>query len=131
MYNSQEISSLIKSLAKQKKIPLGKLCSDCRISKNTFSTMQSGGYLPRIETICKIADYLNVSIDYLLGRTTEPNYNSLYNFGNGNMALNVTNNDNPISKFDGTTIQVAEIFQELNLVNKAKVINFITELDQK
>lgn len=26
---------------------------------------------PKLETLCKMADYLNVSVDYLLGRTDE------------------------------------------------------------
>lgn len=136
MYNSQEVSSVIKRIAKEKKISIGKLCSDCGISKNTLSTMQSGGYLPRIETICKIADYLNVSIDYLLGRTIEPNYNVSYNFGNHNMALgdlNITNNgDNQkMNNFDKVSLELLRIFQNLDFNDKAKVINLINELDQK
>lgn len=68
MYNSQEVALTIKSLAKEKKIAIGKMLSDCDLSKNALSTMQSGGYLPRTESLAKIADYLNVSIDLLLGR---------------------------------------------------------------
>ena len=52
-----------------KKITIGKMLSDCDLSKNTLSTMQSRGYLPRAETLIKIADYLDCSVDYLLGRT--------------------------------------------------------------
>ena len=44
------------------------MLKDCDLSINTLSSMQSGGYFPRLEAIAKIADYLNVSIDYLLGR---------------------------------------------------------------
>lgn len=69
MNNSQEIANLIKELAKSHKITIGKMLSDCELSVNTLSSMQSGGYYPRLEAIAKIADYLNCSIDYLLGRT--------------------------------------------------------------
>lgn len=72
MNNSQELANTIKSLAKSKKITIGQMLSDCHLSINTLSSMQSGGYLPRIETITKIADYLDVSVDYLLGRTDNP-----------------------------------------------------------
>ena len=75
MHNSQEVSNTIKNYAKSKKIATGKMLSDCDLSKNTLSSMQSGGYLPRAETLIKIADYLGCSIDYLLGRTDNPEVN--------------------------------------------------------
>lgn len=75
MHNSQEVAITIKTLAKSKGIAIGKMLSDCDISKNTLSSMQSGGYLPRLESIAKLADYLDCSIDYLVGRTNNPNVN--------------------------------------------------------
>ena len=69
MNNSQELANLIKSIAKSKKIPIGKMLKDCELSINTLSSMQSGGYYPRLEAVCKIAEYLDCSIDFLLGRT--------------------------------------------------------------
>lgn len=67
MHNSQEVANVIKKLAKSRNITIGKMLSDCSLSINTLSSMQSGGYYPRLESIAKIADYLNVSVDYLLG----------------------------------------------------------------
>lgn len=75
MHNSQNVAMTIKTLAKTKKITIGQMLSDCDISKNTLSTMQSGGYLPRVENLAKIADYLDCSVDYLLGRTDNPEVN--------------------------------------------------------
>ena len=76
MYNSQEVANVIKLRAKSKKIAIGTMLSDCGLSKNTLSSMQSGGYLPRAETLIKIADYLDCSVDYLLGRTDIPDVNT-------------------------------------------------------
>lgn len=75
MHNSQELAITIKALAKSKKISIGKMLSDCELNKNSLSTMQSGGYLPRVETLALIADYLDCSVDYLLGRTDNPEIN--------------------------------------------------------
>ena len=75
MHNSQEVATTIKSLAKSKKIAIGKMLSDCDISKKTLSSMQSGGYLPRVENIVRMADYLGCSVDFLLGRTDNPEIN--------------------------------------------------------
>lgn len=69
MHNSQEVANTIKALAKSQNMTIGKMLSACSLSINTLSSMQSGGYYPRLEAICKIADYLGCSVDYLLGRT--------------------------------------------------------------
>jgi len=75
MHNSQEVAITIKALAKQNKITIKELLSEFNLSINTLSSMQSGGFYPRIEAIVKIADYLDCSVDYLLGRTDNPEVN--------------------------------------------------------
>lgn len=72
MYDTQEVAAVIKSFAKVKGVAIGQMLNDCQLSINTLSSMQGGGCYPRIETIVKIADYLDVSVDYLLGRTDNP-----------------------------------------------------------
>lgn len=79
MHNSQEVANTIKSLLKSKNITAGQMLLDCQLSKNALSSMQSGGYLPRVEALVRIADYLDCSIDYLLGRTDIPEVNTLDN----------------------------------------------------
>lgn len=69
MYTSAKVAERIKKLTKQQKKAVGKMLNDCGLSINTLSSMQSGGYYPRLEAINKIADYLDCSVDYLLGRT--------------------------------------------------------------
>ena len=76
MYNSQEIVKIIKMKAKKKNKPVGKMLEECELSKNALSSMQSG-YLPRIENLVKIADYLDISVDYLLGRTEKSSSSEL------------------------------------------------------
>ena len=75
MHNSQEIAGRIKARAKLKGFAVGKMLADCELSVNTLSSMQAGGYYPRLEAISKIADYLDCSVDYLLGRTDNPEVN--------------------------------------------------------
>lgn len=75
MYDSQTVANKIKQIAKDKGIATGQMLVDCGLNKNALSTMQSQGFLPRLEAICKIADYLDVSIDYLVGRTDKPEIN--------------------------------------------------------
>lgn len=72
MKNPQELAITIKELAKFKQVTVRQMLSDCGLSVNTLSSMQSGGYFPRLEAIAKIADYFDCSIDYLLGRSEIP-----------------------------------------------------------
>ena len=67
MYNSQELYNVIKIKLKEQNKTAAGLIANCELSKNALQSMKDG-YLPRLENICKIADYLNVSIDFLLGR---------------------------------------------------------------
>ena len=69
MRNAQELAELIKSLAKSQKKSVSLVLQECGLNKNALFTMQSNGFFPRAEAIYKISDYLNVSIDYLLGKT--------------------------------------------------------------
>lgn len=75
MYDTQEVATVIKSFAKVKGVSIKQMLNDCQLSINTLSSMQGGGCYPRLETIVKIADYLNVSLDYLVGRTDKPEIN--------------------------------------------------------
>lgn len=72
MFDSTEIAKRIKETAKIQKLNTGEVLSECDLGKNALSNMQSGGFFPRLENIVKIADYLNCSVDYLLGRTDIP-----------------------------------------------------------
>nr|DAU75736.1 MAG TPA: repressor protein [Caudoviricetes sp.] len=76
MKNPQELANAIKELAKSKQVTIRKMLSECGLSINTLSSMQSGGYFPRLEAITRIADYLDCSVDYLLGRTDNPAINA-------------------------------------------------------
>ena len=72
MFTSSQIADRIKEAAHAKGVLVKDLLVVCKLSKNTLSTMKSGGSFPRLEAITAIADELNCSVDYLLGRTDDP-----------------------------------------------------------
>lgn len=43
------------------------------ISERSYQNYEYGNREPNFDITIKLADYLNVSIDYLLGRTNNPN----------------------------------------------------------
>lgn len=74
MYNSQEIADRIKLRAKEQGISLGELLSACNLGVNTISKISKGKDILTLN-FAKIADYLDCSVDYLLGRTDKPEVN--------------------------------------------------------
>ena len=71
MYNSQEISNRIKFMAKKQGKSISTVLADCGLGKNTVSKMSNGTDILTLN-FAKIADYLDCSVDYLLGRTDNP-----------------------------------------------------------
>lgn len=61
----------IKELADKQGISLNKLEENLGFSRNTIYNMKKS--TPNVERVSKIADFFNVSTDYLLGRTENPN----------------------------------------------------------
>ena len=75
MYISVNTANRIKSLAKQKNIAIKDLLDGCELNKNTLSSMKSRGSWIQANNLAKIADYLDCSVDCLLGRTNNPDIN--------------------------------------------------------
>ena len=68
MYKSDKIAEKIKQVAKSNQIQLKDMLSELKLNKNTMSNMYNGSML-KADNLAKIADYLNCSVDYMLGRT--------------------------------------------------------------
>lgn len=62
----------LKEIRKSKKISQLKLALDLHTTQNTISRYETGEREPGIKELIAIADYFNVSVDYLLERTDKP-----------------------------------------------------------
>ena len=51
------------------------MAMELNMSQNTVSRYESGEREPGIPELLRIADYFNVSVDYLLERTDKPEMN--------------------------------------------------------
>ena len=65
----------IKELREKKNITQLKLAVDLNLNQNTLSSYETGEREPSYVVLIKIADYFNVSIDYLLCLTDKPDRN--------------------------------------------------------
>lgn len=65
----------LKELRKAKRISQLRLATDLNTNQNTISRYETGEREPGIAELIRIADYFNVSLDYLLERTDNPRIN--------------------------------------------------------
>ena len=66
-------------LMEQKNINAYRLSKEIGISSGLISQWKRGLQKPSLDVVAKIADYLDVSVDYLLGRTDNPEINNKEN----------------------------------------------------
>ena len=62
----------LKEIRKSKGISQLKMAMDLNTIQNTISRYETGEREPGINELIEIADYFNISIDYLLERTDNP-----------------------------------------------------------
>ena len=62
----------LKEIRKSKGISQLKLAMDLNTTQNTISRYETGEREPGINELIKLADYFNISVDYLIGRTDNP-----------------------------------------------------------
>jgi len=74
MYDSHKIAERIRERTKQQGKTLRMLLKECGLSINTISHIDSGRDITTLH-FAKIADALDCSVDYLLGRTDNPEIN--------------------------------------------------------
>ncbi len=74
MYHSNEIADRIKARAKEQGHTLREMLTACGLGINTVSKISGGTDILTLN-FAKIADYLDCSVDYLLGRTDDPEVN--------------------------------------------------------
>lgn len=71
LYISLNLAEAIKKQAKIKGVVLATMLTELNLGSNTMSNMRHGRMIAA-DSLAKIADYLDCSVDYLLGRTDDP-----------------------------------------------------------
>lgn len=134
MLNTQITAERIKIQAKQKGISVKKLLESCDLGVNTVTKMANGTDVVS-QNLLKIANYLGCSVDYLLGRTDNPDINNNIRTGdvtgvniNGNTNTNV--NIGSSSKEQDTADLVA-LIEGLPIVERSKIVVMIDEMKKE
>ena len=63
----------LKDLREDNDIKQSELAEYLNIKQNTYSQYENGIREIPLDILCKLADYYNTSVDYLIGRTGNPN----------------------------------------------------------
>lgn len=75
MFEKKIFSSRLLDLRIQQGITQQELANAVGLKKSAISMIERGERAASIEIICALADHLSVSIDYLTGRTDNPEIN--------------------------------------------------------
>ena len=68
-------AEIIKARSKERGISVAAMLLECGIYKSLIYDLEKRDRTPSAEVLEKIADYLDCSVDYLLGRTDRPDIN--------------------------------------------------------
>lgn len=101
MFNNDLFCQRLKELRQSKKINQTELGQEVGLSMQAVSDIENGRRTTTIDKIIAFADYFNVTLDYLVGRSDDKNTNK----GNSNLPEELVNN-----------------FELLNDVSKGKLI---------
>lgn len=75
MYSAQSIRENILMVLDLKGLKTSPMLTELGFSQSLLSDMKRYNNVPSSDKLAKIADYLDVSVDYLLGRTDKPEVN--------------------------------------------------------
>lgn len=135
MYDSQQIAKTIKDTAKSKGVTLKVMLKEMNQDINLISHLAKGRQVSYL-TFSRIADYLDCSVDYLLGRQTNISVSNVYSTSSVNSvgSANITTvQEAPEnSENDEMTSQLLKWFKSLPYDRKIKVMNFVlTQKDEE
>lgn len=125
----------IQEVLDSKNIKASKMMKDLGFSSGLFSQWKAGKQQVSLDKIVGIADYFEVSVDYLLGRTDNPNGCSgdQITIGDidGNYNMTVGKGETKPLKIDGLSKEMLEKFECLDFEKKIEVMTLISNLSKK
>lgn len=124
------LSLNIKQRCIEKGISLNSLIQNCGLSKSFIYDLEKRNSSPSCDKIQKIADSLNCSVDYLLGRTNFATEINSHNTIKGNN--NIIGNGNSIGEnLSEQESALLDIFKKLNVVKQAQLLAYAAELEKE
>ena len=73
MFSEKIFTSRLKALRLEKGLTLEQLGNELQSTKGTFANLENSKKKPSLDMAIKLCNYFNVSSDYLLGLSDDPN----------------------------------------------------------
>ena len=129
MYNSQETIFRIKQRAKEQGIAILDLQTKCDLGRNAIAQAAKSQDGMKARNLFAIAEVLDCSVDYLLGRTDNPEvtYNNHALSGDGGVAVAGGNANITISNQQKEDTELLNLIKSLPLKKRVKIISMIYE----
>ena len=134
------LTNRIKETCKDNGITIQKLLNDCQLSKGFIYDVERKNAFPSCDKIARIADFFDVSVDYLLGRTDVPNIQKNSNSigrvsfhevnDNNNTIASITSNREE-AELSPTEKGIIEIVRNLDFEKKREFLNYCHKLTEK
>lgn len=70
-----QIAQRIKGICETHGVAISTVLKACNLTKGLIYDLEKRNSFPSCDKISRIADYLNCSVDYLIGRTDNPDIN--------------------------------------------------------
>jgi len=112
----------LSKLMKERNVTSKELSETLKFGKNQIKYWKDNGNIPNGETLISLSNYFDVSIDYLLGRTNEPN--GVYQNSNSG---NIVNGKVPPDDTD----ELVDLVKGLPLVKRAEAVLYLNDLKNK
>ncbi len=137
--DNAQTAKIIKDTCKKQKISMSKLLDDCNIRKSLIYDLEKRDYTPSSAVIEQIADYLDCSVDYLLGRTDQPNITQKYNNNNISNSNNIAFGENSTVSIKANSEEskneiieeISNIVSNLNLRDRSELLTMIYKFMDK
>lgn len=134
--NNAQVANRIKEICKIKGSSISKMLEICSIRKSFIYDLEKRNASPSIEIIGQIADYLDCSVDYLLGRTDNPNISTESYIGGDNNGVQAIKNNGAVTisqsskaeQQDEMTQELVKAFCKLCFSDKMKIMNTIMKM---
>ena len=139
MYNSQETVCRIKRRAKEQGIAVLDLQAKCDLGRNALSQAAKSQDGMKARNLFAIAEILDCSVDYLLGRTDNPNISTESYIGGDNNGVQAIKNNGAVminqsskaEQQDEMTKELVKAFQSMSFTDKMEIMNAVLEKTKK
>ncbi len=112
MFNKDILADRIKQLRKERKLNQEDIGTILNVSKTQISDIEKGKRLTTIENLVILANYFNVSLDYLTGRIDDPDMPS----------------SNKVKNISTEEVELLEDFRQLDKYEQNIIIGRISEM---